>query len=312
MNELPKLGRLEKVALRAYWKNEATYFTPWLAIPENLNLLSDTVGMSLELIETESSVGPFRADIICRDMISESMVLIENQLEKTDHTHLGQLLTYAAGLETVNIIWIAENFTEEHRATLDWLNRITTTEFRFFGIEVELWKIADSPPAPKFNIVAKPNDWSKATKASSRESSERGKFYKDFWSRFIEALTGKYPEIGWPTSSGLHWIRFIMQDTRFVFSYSPLSRKMKIFLLYRENKPPDWYRSLYEDSEVLNVEFGKAFNWSIREDGTGAAETSFDFDHENMAEWDQKISEVGKVVDQVQSVFEKRRSDFIN
>jgi len=310
MNKVPELGRLEKVDLREYWKNEATYFTPWLALPENIDLLNDTVGMELELIETESSVGPFRADIICRDMISEGLVLIENQLEKTDHTHLGQLMTYAAGLDTVNIIWIAENFTEEHRAALDWLNRSTTEEFRFFGLEVELWKIANSPAAPKFNIVSKPNNWSKATKGKSRKYSERSKFYSELWTRLIQVINQKYPQIDLPNPSGLHWIRFFMNDTRFVLSYAPTAKRMSLYLLYRNDTPSGWYHSLYSDADNLNNLFGCTFEWSINEDGTGAAVSYFDFNHQKDSDYELKFIEIGKTIDRIRQVLEKKKFEF--
>jgi hypothetical protein len=156
------LGRLERVDLRDIWLSEASDFTPWLARKENLDILGQTLVIDLELEAQERPVGPFRADILCKDIGSDRWVLIENQLERTDHNHLGQLLTYASGLEAVTIVWIAAHFTEEHRSTLDWLNRITDGSFRFFGLEVELWRIGDSPPAPKFNIVSKPNDWSQS------------------------------------------------------------------------------------------------------------------------------------------------------
>jgi hypothetical protein len=109
----------------------------------------------------EANVGPFRADIVCRDDDTGARVLIENQLDRTDHAHLGQLLTYATGLEAATIVWVARSFTSEHRATLDWLNEITDDKFNFFGLEVELWKIGDSPVAPKFNVVSSPNEWSR-------------------------------------------------------------------------------------------------------------------------------------------------------
>ena len=113
-------------------------------------------------------------------------VLIENQLERTDHTHLGQLITYAAGLRAVTIVWVANSFTEEHRATLDWMNNITDTRFNFFGLEVELWRIGESPLAPKFNVVSKPNDWSKtvAEGASRPELNETQQLQLDFWTEF--------------------------------------------------------------------------------------------------------------------------------
>lgn len=163
-----KLGRLQPVELRDAWLSEASDFTPWLANKENLEILGATLGIDLELEAQERRVGPFRADILCKDVGTGHWVLIENQLERTDHNHLGQLLTYASGLEAVTIVWIAARFTEEHRSTLDWLNRITDESFQFFGLEVELWRIGDSAPAPKFNIVSKPNDWSQSVAQAAR------------------------------------------------------------------------------------------------------------------------------------------------
>lgn len=156
------LGRLEQVSLREVWLSESSQFTPWLAKEENLSLLADTLGLDLECQGQEQGVGPYRADIVCKDTTDASLVLIENQLEKTDHTHLGQLMTYAAGLDAVTIVWVAERFTEEHRAALDWLNEITNEKVSFFGLEIELWRIGTSAVAPKFNVVCKPNDWTKS------------------------------------------------------------------------------------------------------------------------------------------------------
>jgi RecB family endonuclease NucS len=118
------LGRLERVEVRDVWSSEASEFTPWLALPENLAILGNTIDYDLEVEAQEKEVGPFRADILCKDLRTGNWVLIENQLERTDHTHLGQLLVYASGLKAVTILWVARTFTEEHRATLDWLNAI--------------------------------------------------------------------------------------------------------------------------------------------------------------------------------------------
>jgi len=158
---LPKLalGRLVRVDLRLAWEHEALQFTPWLAQPENISLLGEAIHLDLEVQQSEAPVGPFSADILCKETTSGHYVLIENQLERTDHTHLGQLLTYAAGLEAVTIFWVAKTFTSEHRAALDWLNRATGEGLNFFGLEVEVWRIGDSPMAPKFNVVSQPNDW---------------------------------------------------------------------------------------------------------------------------------------------------------
>jgi hypothetical protein len=126
----------------------------------------------------EASVGPFRADILCKDNSTGKLVLVENQLERTDHMHLGQLMTYAAGLSVVTVVWVAARFTDEHWAALDWLNEITAEDINFFGLEVELWRIGDSAPAPKFNVVSQPNDWSRRIKASSMNEDKPGVRYK--------------------------------------------------------------------------------------------------------------------------------------
>lgn len=157
-----KLGKLKKVDLRELWEREDTQFTPWLA-KEGIELLGEAIDIDLEVRGEEEKVGPFRADILCVDTADEQhFILIENQLEQTDHKHLGQLMTYAAGLNTITLVWVAKQFREEHRAALDWLNSITDDNFGFFGIEVEAFKIGDSAPAPKFSVVSKPNNWSKS------------------------------------------------------------------------------------------------------------------------------------------------------
>jgi len=185
------LGRLEKVELREGWSSESAEFTPWLAQEENLSLLGEAIGIELELESQEKEVGPFRADILCKDTANDSWVLIENQLERTDHGHLGQLLTYAAGLEAVTIVWVSARFTDEHRAALDWLNEHTDEKINLFGLEIELWRIDESPIAPKFNIISKPNDWARTIQraAGSGEMSELDKLRVKFWTGY-----GKYLE----------------------------------------------------------------------------------------------------------------------
>jgi hypothetical protein len=199
----PLLGRLERVELRNAWLGEATDFTPWLAQPENIALLGEAIGIELEVESQEKNVGPFRADILCRDTINSHYVLIENQLERTDHVHLGQLLTYAAGLDAASIVWLAARFTEEHRAVLDWLNNATTSGFNFFGLEIELWRIGDSARAPKFNVISKPNDWSKTVReqaagAQSAELTEFQRLHLEFWTQFRQYLEDR----GSPIHSG--------------------------------------------------------------------------------------------------------------
>ena len=210
------LGRLEKVDLRKAWKDEGLNFTPWLAEEENLRLLGETLGIQLELVQQEKEVGPFRADILCKDLADDSWVLIENQLQRTDHTHLGQILTYAAGLEAVTVIWVAARFTEEHRAALDWLNEHTDEKISFLGLEVELWRIGDSPIAPKFNIVAKPNDWTREVRAGAQRAglTEHRQMQLEFWSAFQEYMAGR-SKLKCQKPHPHHWMNFSIGRSEF-------------------------------------------------------------------------------------------------
>ena len=135
------LGKIEQVDVREIWDKEDTDFTPWLAQKENIERLGLALGIDLIAEAEEKEVGPFRADILCKDEATDEWVLIENQLERTDHKHLGQLLTYATGLDAVSVVWIAKEFSDEHRATLDWLNKITDEKHNFFGVKIEILKI---------------------------------------------------------------------------------------------------------------------------------------------------------------------------
>ncbi len=219
----PQLGRLERVDLRQIWLIEAIDFTPWLAREENISLLSEAIGIGLEVESTEKGVGPYRADILCKDTATGSWVLIENQLERTDHIHLGQLLTYAAGLEAATVVWVARNFTEEHRAAVDWLNQITDTRFNFFGLEIELWRIGDSPVAPKFNVVSKPNDWSKVVRqaaegAAAGNLSSIQQLHLEFWTQFKAFMEERHSplRIGKPSTD--HWKNISIGRSAFALS----------------------------------------------------------------------------------------------
>ena len=311
MTDKQLLGRLEPVFLREYWKKEDAEFTPWLS--ENLNFLSDAVGMSLELIETESRVGPFRADLLCRDNDTETYVLIENQLEQTDHLHLGQLMTYAAGLDAVRIIWIAQKFNEEHRAALDWLNRITDEGFQFFGIEVELWKIGDSLPAPRFNIVAKPNDWSKIAKSQKQaELSERAAMYREIWADVLKYLGENYPDLKIPNTSGLHWIRFPVPNTRCVLSYAPTQKKMNLYLLFRSDSPRGWYEFIFSDASQFEIKINQKFSWNDKKDGSGWAQATLDFDHLTDKSKIVFYEKIGRLLTEITAYLAGKAEEFIN
>ena len=208
MNIKKNLGTLVRVPLREAWKHEAGDFTPWLAEPDNLAELADALGLSdLAWVATEHQVGDFKLDILCTD--GEEQVIIENQLAETDHKHLGQILTYAAGVGASKVIWVADSFRPEHVAALQFLNDNTTDKLDFFAVTVELWRIGDSPLAPKFEVVAKPNDWAKRGREQARaaaDASPTKQLQQRFWGALIERLASSAPQIRPQKPRPQHWL----------------------------------------------------------------------------------------------------------
>ena len=178
---VPELSRLERVDLREAWAHEAHQFTPWLA--DNLDQLSEQLGVSLELEGTEVQVGPYWADIVAHVPQDGTRVLIENQLEDADLQHLGQVLAYLAGLEAQVVVWVAKGFGEPHLSAIRWLNEHTADPFAFFAVRVRVVRIEHSPLAPVFDVVERPNEWDRQVQDASRvgELSEIGRFRRDFW-----------------------------------------------------------------------------------------------------------------------------------
>jgi len=201
---MAELGRLKHLPLRTYWQNEARDFTPWLA--EHSGELGDVVGIDLEVVDTEVAVGRYKVDILANDTGAKRKVVIENQLENTDHDHLGKLLTYAAGLDADVVIWLAAAFTDEHRAAFEWLNRNSQEGVDFIAVQMELLQIDESKPAAMFEMVVSPSGW--AAKTNRRPVSERSEKYRSFFQKLIDTLRGKHSftraRIGQPQS----WYNF--------------------------------------------------------------------------------------------------------
>ena len=180
------LGSIEKVGLREVWKHEALDFTRWLAREENLSLLGDAVGIDLELQETESAVGGFSVDVFATESGTGKRIVIENQLEETNHDHLGKIITYAAGKGAQYVIWVVARARDEHRQAIEWLNQHTDEDSSFFLVEIEVWRIGDSLPAPRFNVVESPNEWAKSEKTKTG-LSETQRMQVEYWQQYREA-----------------------------------------------------------------------------------------------------------------------------
>ena len=258
---IPQLGRLSAVDLRDAWSSEAQHFTPWLAEAGNLELLGRTLDLELEVDSVEKAVGPYRADILCREAGTDRLVLIENQIEATDHKHLGQLLTYAAGLDTAVICWLARRFTEEHRAVLDWLNEITDDRFAFFAVEIELWKIGDSPPAPRFSIVAQPNEWRRAVaKGASRVRADEPEGTDinrvAYWAAFEQALeerNGPLKPRGRAPRAGAY--SFTIASNMYLWAYRDVARReIGVYLGLYGPQSAERYQLLVADQMTIDAD----------------------------------------------------------
>jgi hypothetical protein len=280
------------VELRAAWKNESSHFTPWLAQPENIALLAETMGLAADGLEVqgqEQAVGPFRADILCRNTEDNSLVLIENQLERTDHSHLGQLLTYAAGLKAVTLVWIAERFTPEHRAALDWLNEITGDGFHIFGFEVELWRIGDSPPAPKFNVVVQPNEWARNLQRASRTPSATtlgGQLRVDYWTSFGEFLSSRRATFKPPKPSMNSFAGWGVgrAGTGLVAYLSGTAAVVQVEVVTLDH--PTWFAKLRQYEHTLAAQTGLDLEWIERPEGrTSFIRVRRDLDMHNRSNW---------------------------
>jgi len=268
LKSIVPLGRLEPVALREAWPDEAANFTPWLAEPDNLALLGQALDLALELEAVEKPVGSFSADILAKRPDTGQWVLIENQIAPTDHKHLGQLLTYAAGLDAHTVIWIAQEFREEHRAAIDFLNRATIDDFSFFGVQVELYRIGNSPFAPRFTLVAKPNDWSKRTKTArqvSDQESEYRELYREFWGSLISAAKSRYPAIQGRTAYQANWQRFETirgGNPRFELNASfPWDRSLRVEVYIGGVLAKAAFKELAAKRAEIEAAFGQPLEW---------------------------------------------------
>jgi hypothetical protein len=270
MTDGTNLAWPERVDLKDIWEDEPGQFTPWLAKPENLRQLGATLGLELEDSDTEVSVGGYSADIVATIAGDERRVVIENQLAKTDHRHLGQILTYAAGLDAPMVVWIAKQFTDEHRAALEWLNSHTNADIAFFGVQIEVWRIGDSPCAPKFNIVAKPNEWTKPLPPDTQLTATR-QAQSDFWSGFVKYAAEHANKITPTAVKPRSWMRMSTGKTGFgLVAFASTSRwdgsvgpEVRAAFMIRDSKQT--FEELSQDRAAIEGEFGEELEWYSEE-----------------------------------------------
>ena len=261
---MQELGELEEVQLREIWKNEEYDFSKWLSEPKNINKLGDILGLTLIDVEREKHVGVFESDIVCKDEVSGVTVVIENQLEPTNHDHLGKIITYASGLEASVVVWIVSRAKPEHASAIQWLNTHTDESLSFFLLEIKAYKIGDSKPAPKFVVVEQPNDFVRNSK-KERESSEKNNARKaeqlSFWELFNDAAVERGRPFNIRTPKPQHWYNIAAGSSDCHISVTLVNSENKIGVEVYIPKNKELYDSLLEHKEEIESAIGHSLTW---------------------------------------------------
>lgn len=272
------LGKISKVELREVWMKEPE-FTEWLAEEPSLSALGEELGLEISLIKTEADVGDFSLDLLAEEAGTNAKIIIENQLETTDHDHLGKLITYASGHDAKYIIWIFKDVREEHRQAIDWLNKNTNDETNFFAVKLELWEIAGSKPAPKFDVICRPNEWAKAIKSSTSEPSERNLRQLQFFTELREYGQERYKDIRFqsPRPQAYMDVSIGSSNAHVAMVIRSQKQSMTCELYIPDNKK--LYEALEQHKTEIESELGSDLDWQ-RLDNAKAARiaisTNFD------------------------------------
>jgi hypothetical protein len=263
-----EIGKLIEVDIRDLWKHEQYGFSEWLSRNENIEILNEILGLTLVDITKEAYVGTYRCDLFAIDEATGTRVIIENQLESSNHDHLGKIITYASGLDAKVIVWIVKEAKEEHRSAIEWLNNNTNSELNFFLIELHAYKIGDSIPAPKFEIIEKPNGFIKYSKGSNdldnlnKSQAER----LEFWNQFNEIVQEKGKPFNIRKATTAHWYDVALgtSDAHVAISLVNKKSKIRIEIYISDNK--DLYDELFYNKEKIEEAFGHELIWDRLDD----------------------------------------------
>jgi len=305
--ENKNLGEVKKIDLRKFWIREEE-FTKWLAKEENLRRLGEEIGINIKLIQTEASAGDFSVDILAEEERTTKKIIIENQIEDSDHNHLGKLIAYASAHNAEFIIWIVKKTREEHEQAIDWLNNFTDETINFFVIEIELWQIEDSKIAPKFSIISKPNDWSKNIKRAIRagELSDLAVRQLEFQNRFITFCKEKgsflrlsKPQPGTPA---YYYIPIGVAGVSIAVKLNTNKGVIKIDVYFLDK---GLFNTLKEkNKEAIEKDFGDRLIWDDLPNYKGAlVGTGFNFDINKESKWIEYFEQIKSITERLYKVF---------
>lgn len=303
-----ELAQLKKVDLRKVWQHEALDFTNWLSEDENLSLLSDEIGIDISLIQTEASVGKFNVDILAEEENTGRKIVIENQLETTNHDHLGKLITYASGFDAEIIIWIVKDVRDEHKQAIDWLNEHSDEHANYFAIKMEVWQIGDSPFAPKFQVISQPNDWAKAVKKGRTESelSEIKLMQFEFWTDFRNFGQERNSNLRFRKPYPQHWydIGIGIPKAHISLIVDTRNNQIRCELYIPDDK--ELYQGLESFRDSIESELTCELEWMFLEDRKASrVRTITDADISDSQNWEEYFSWLLTKTTDFQNVFGK-------
>ena len=304
-----EIGKLKEVDIRNLWKHEQYDFSEWLSQEENINILNDILGLTLVDVSKEAYVGSYRCDLFAVDESTGTKVIIENQLEPSNHDHLGKIITYASGLDAEVIVWIVKTAKEEHRSAIEWLNNNTNSRINFFLIELKAYTIEDSIPAPFFNVIEKPNDFIKNTKINNssdnlnKSQSER----LEFWNRFNEILIDKGKPFNVRKATTDHWYSVAIGTSAAHVDITLVNKESKIGVELYISDDKELYDKLFEKKNLIEDELGLKLDWQ-RLDNSKASRIKYyinGLDFDNHSNYDELINKTIDLTVVMRDIFKK-------
>ena len=304
-----ELGKLKEVNIRKVWGHEQYGFSTWLANENNIKELNEVLGLSLIDIETEKFVGNFRCDILGKDEGTGKIVLIENQLEPSNHDHLGKIITYASGLNAAVVVWIVERAREEHASAIEWLNEHTDENVDFFLIEVHAYQIGDSQPAPFFKIIEQPNNFSKTTRAASKDISVNESMAKrlEFWNIFNEVIEQKGNPFSKRKATTDHWYTVSIGSSKCHISIDLVNRENKIRVNLWIPDDKALFDSLFNHKNEIENSLNLQLEW-IRNDNKKASNICtyiYGLDFENQSNYKDLMNKCISMIINFRKVFKQ-------
>lgn len=302
------LSKLKKIELREAWNHEAHDFTKWLAQEENLQMLGDEIGFDIKLIQTEAGVGSFSADILAEEENTGKKIIIENQLEVTNHDHLGKIITYASGYDAKVIIWVVKDVREEHRQAVDWLNEHTDEDTEFYLLRIELWQIEDSPYAPKFEIISKPNDWTKTVRHSSESTELTDTKIKqlEFWTAFKDYAKKNNTTLRLRKSYPQHWMDISIGSSEAHTALTVNSKENLFGVSIWINDNKELFESLLAHKDDIEKEIGEKVEYDGKPNKKASSiKVTIEGDFKNESKWEDYFEWFLKEAEKFNKVFPK-------